>query len=94
MPHAFTESGVAMLSSVLNSEIAIQINLQIIRAFIRLRKMLGENEVLRYAIEKLEKRVSRNERDIIIAIQAIQKLINPPAPPKPNRKLGFQINKE
>jgi len=59
------------------------------RAFVRLRKMLAENEVLRYAIEKLEKRMSKNERDIILAINAIQRLIQPPAPPKPDRKMGF-----
>ena len=57
LPHAFTETGVAMLSSVLNSETAIQINLQIIRAFIRLRRMLIDHDALRLAIEGLERRM-------------------------------------
>ena len=92
MPYAFTESGVAMLSSVLNSERAIQINLQIIRAFIRLRNMLFENDALRYAIEGLEKRMKKNERDIQLALTVIQQVITRPKypdPPKPKYKIGF-----
>jgi hypothetical protein len=78
LPHAFTEAGVAMLSSVLNSDIAIQINLQIIRAFIRLRRMLSEHDALRLAIEGLERRVNRNERDIQLAIKVLQQVFFPP----------------
>ena len=89
LPHAFTEAGVAMLSSVLNSETAIQINLQIIRAFIRLRRMLIDHEALRLAIEGLERRVGKNERDIQIAIKAIQSILTPPEPSKPKIKIGF-----
>jgi hypothetical protein len=90
LPHAFTEAGVAMLSSVLNSETAIQINLQIIRAFIRLRRMLVEHDALRLAIEGLEKRVSKNERDIQIAIKAIQSILTPRVPPPAKKfKIGF-----
>ena len=92
MPYAFTENGVAMLSSVLNSEKAIQINLQIIRAFVRLRNMLLENDALRYAIEGLEKRMSKNERDIQLALTVIQQVLMPPKypePKKPKYKIGF-----
>ncbi len=89
LPHAFTEAGVAMLSSVLNSETAIQINLQIIRAFIRLRRMLIDHEALRLAIEGLERRVGKNERDIQLAIKAIQAILTPPDPPKKKFKIGF-----
>lgn len=74
MPFAFTESGVSMLSSVLNSERAIKINIQIIRAFIRLRKILEENIALRYAFEGLEKKMNENERDIELAIRGVQHL--------------------
>ena len=74
MPYAFTESGVSMLSSVLNSERAILINIQIVRAFVRLRKILEENIALRYAFEGLEKKMDENERDIQLAIRAIQHL--------------------
>ncbi len=59
LPYAFTENGVAMLSSVINSERAALINIQIIRAFVRLRRMLAENDALRYAVEGLERRVGK-----------------------------------
>ena len=89
MPYVFTEPGVAMLSSVLNSEKAIKINIQIIRAFIRLRQMLADNEALKYAVEGLERRMSKTERDVQIAFKAIKSLIEPPKIKKPQRKMGF-----
>jgi len=88
-PYAFTEQGVAMLSSVLRSPKAIEVNIQIMRAFVRLRIILSENATLRYAIEGLERRMNKNERDIQIAINAIQQLLNPPVPKKPKRRVGF-----
>ncbi len=89
LPHAFTEQGVAMLSGVLNSDRAVEINIQIMRAFVRLRQIVAENEALRYAIEGLERRVGKNERDIQIAFKAIHGILNPPVPAKPKRKIGF-----
>jgi hypothetical protein len=89
LPHAFTETGVAMLSSILNSETAIQINLQIMRAFIRLRQMLTDHEALRHAIAGLERKVNKNDREIQIAMQAIQSLLKPKETIKQNRKMGF-----
>ena len=91
MPHAFTEPGVVMLSSVLNSETAIQINLQIVRAFIRLRRMLSEHDALRFAIEGIEHRVDRNERDIQLAISMIREFLFPPEIqiPEKKQKIGF-----
>lgn len=76
MPYVFTESGVAMLSSVLNSDRAALVNVQIIRVFVRLRHMVAENETLRYAIEGLERRMGKNERNIKMAIDAIQSILN------------------
>ncbi len=92
MPHGFTEGGVAMLSSVLNSDTAIQMNIQIIRAFIHLKQMLVDHKALHYAIEGLEKRMSKNERYVQIAINAIHDLLKPPTPKplkKKNIKIGF-----
>ena len=91
MPFAFTEQGVAMLSSVLNSERAIEVNIQIMRAFVSLKRMLIENEALKFAIEGLERRVSKNERNIEIAIKTIQGILNPPVLPKPKRRMGFGL---
>jgi hypothetical protein len=88
-PHAFTESGVAMLSSVLNSQRAALVNVQIVRAFVRLRRLMADHDALRIAIEGLERRTTKSERDIQIALGALQKLLTPPLPPKPQRKIGF-----
>lgn len=90
MPHVFTECGVAMLSSVLGSEQAALINIQIMRAFVRLRQMLVDHEALRHAIEGLERRVGKNERDIQIAIKAVQSILSPAEPSRKKIKIGFR----
>jgi len=89
LPFAFTEQGVSMLSAVLNSPVAVDISIRIMRAFVRLRTILVENEALRYAVEGLERRMSKNERDIQIAIKAIQSILTPPAPPTKKVRMGF-----
>jgi hypothetical protein len=89
LPYAFTEQGVSMLSAVLNSSVAIDISIRIMRAFVRLRTILAENEALRYAVEGLERRMSKNERDIQIAIKAIQSILTPPDPPAKKNRMGF-----
>ncbi len=69
-PYAFTEQGVAMLSSVLNSEKAIQVNIQIMRAFTRLREMVSTHKELKSKIEDIEKKVNKHEKqfEIILAV--------------------------
>jgi len=92
MPYAFTENGVAMLSSVLNSETAILINIQIMRAFTQFRRIINENDAIRYAIEGLERRMKKNERDIQLALTVIQQVLSPksyPTPKKADFKIGF-----
>jgi len=89
MPYVFTEQGVSMLSAVLNSSKAVDISIRIMRAFVRLREILSKNVALRYAIEGLERRVGKNERDIQIAIGAIQQILNPPVQKKKKKKMGF-----
>ncbi len=79
----------AMLSSILRSKKAVQVNIGIMRAFIRLRQMISENEALKYAIEGLERRVSKNERNIDLAIKAIQGILEPPGSKKPKKRMGF-----
>jgi hypothetical protein len=88
-PYAFTEQGVAMLSSVLRSKKAVEVNIDIMRAFVRLRQMVVDNEALKYAIEGLERRVGKNERDIQIAIKAVQALLNPPQRTRSKKRMGF-----
>jgi len=86
-PFAFTEHGILMLSSVLNSKRAIQVNIQIMRTFTKLREMLVSNRELRHKIEEMEKKY---DRQFQIVFQAIKELLEPPTP-KPKRPIGFHI---
>ena len=83
-PYAFTEQGVAMLSSVLNSERAILVNIQIMRTFTKLRKMLLTHVELKRKIEAMEKKYDRQFR---VVFDAIRKLLTPVE--KPKRRIGF-----
>ena len=85
-PMAFTEQGVAMLSSVLNSDRAIQVNILIMRAFTRLRQMLSTHEELKRKIEAMERKYDRQFR---VVFEAIKQLIN--TEKKPKRKIGFEV---
>lgn len=78
-----------MLSAVLNSPVAADISIRIMRAFVRLRQMITDHEALRLTIEGLEKRVGKNKRDIQIAFKAIQSILAPAEQPKKRIKIGF-----
>ncbi len=84
LPHAFTEQGVAMLSSVLNSERAIQVNIQVMRAFSYLREMLETHTDLKRKIEEMEKRYNGQFQ---VVFSALRKLLY--APRKRKRMVGF-----
>jgi hypothetical protein len=84
-PYAFTEQGVAMLSSVLNSERAIQVNIEIMRAFVRLRQMLSTNAELSRKLNALEKKYDIRFKAVF---EAIHELMAPPEPKK-KRPIGF-----
>ena len=88
-PYAFTENGVAMLSSVLNSDRAIQVNIQIMRTFTRLREILATHEELRRKIEQMEKKYDGQFK---IVFEAIRQLMTPPLRPK--RKIGFDLKEK
>jgi hypothetical protein len=77
MPFAFTDYGVAMLSGVLNSETAIQINIKIMRAFTRMRQLTMQSADLRKAISTIEKRLDGHDRQIQIAFDALKSIISP-----------------
>lgn len=83
-PYAFTEQGVAMLSSVLNSERAIEANVEIMRAFVRLREMIASNKDLARRLDELEKKYDRQFK---IVFDAIRELMAPPVAPR--RRIGF-----
>jgi len=84
-PYAFTEQGVAMLSSVLRSPRAIAVNVQIMRAFVRLRRLLGEHKELAARLDALEKKYDRQFK---IVFDAIRELMSPPPEPR-KRPIGF-----
>lgn len=84
-PYAFTEQGVAMLSSVLRSSRAVQVNIEIMRAFVQLRQMLESHAALAKKLEALEKRYDAKFR---LVFDAIRELMAPPTPH--TRKIGFR----
>jgi hypothetical protein len=84
-PYAFTEHGVAMLSSVLRSERAVQVNIEIVRAFVRLRTMLAGNVELARKLAALERKYDAQFK---VVFDAIRELMEPPA--KPRRPIGFR----
>jgi hypothetical protein len=91
LPYVFTEQGVAMLSSVLRSERAVQVNVEIMRAFVRLRQLLTENAGLARRLDELE---ARYDRQFKAVFDAIRQLMAPPPPSQ--RQLGLRppIQKE
>jgi hypothetical protein len=90
-PFAFTEQGVAMLSSVLNSPQAIRVNIEIMRAFVQLREMISTNKELSRKLDELERKVATHDQSIAGLITAIRELATP-APPKPKRRIGFVVD--
>jgi hypothetical protein len=87
-PYAFTEQGVAMLSSVLHSPQAIAVNIEIMRAFVRLREMLASNKELAKRLEELEGKFQAHDQAISGILHAIRELMLPPEPQK-KRRIGF-----
>lgn len=83
-PYAFTENGVAMLSSVLNSERAIEVNIQIMRTFTKIREMLATHKELRQKIEEMEKKYDYQFKVVFDTIKQLLEPLN-----KPRKKIGF-----
>lgn len=86
LPHAFTEQGVAMLSSVLRSDRAVHVSIEIVRAFVRLRRMAGSVAELRRKLDALEQKYDAQFR---MVFDAIRELMAPPAPGE-KRRIGFR----
>jgi hypothetical protein len=89
LPYAFTEQGVAMLSSVLQSERAVKINIAIMRVFVKLREALETNRELARKFSELEQRVDKHDKEITAILEAMRQLMAPPE--KPRRKIGFHV---
>ncbi len=90
LPYAFTQEGVAMLSSVLRSERAVAVNISIMRAFVRLREMLASHAQLARRLDDLE---SKYDAQFRVVFDAIRKLMEPP-PNSARRRIGFHVRDE
>ena len=88
LPYVFTQEGVAMLSSVLNSPKAIQVNIHIMRAFVKLRSMILNNEDLRKKIEEMERKY---DKQFSLVFEAIKQLLEPP---QQTHAIGFHIHRK
>lgn len=91
-PYAFTEQGVAMLSSVLKSDRAVNVNIAIMRAFVRLREALETNRELARKFAELDERVGKHDKEIGAIIDAIRQLMAPTE--KPRREIGFHVREK
>jgi hypothetical protein len=87
-PYAFTEHGVLMLSSVLNSERAIKVNIQIMRIYTKMRELLLTHKDILLKLEQLENQVTQNSEDIQTIFAALKELLNPPQELRP--RIGFR----
>jgi len=91
-PYVFTEQGVAMLATVLNSERAIQVNIAIMRAFVRLREILSTHKELAHKLTELERKIERHDEEIKVIFDAIRQLMKPPE--TKTKKIGFRSEHE
>jgi hypothetical protein len=89
LPYAFTEHGAIMLAAVLNSPIAIEASLYVVRAFVQLRKLLRTHKELGFKLNELERKISLHDSDIHAIVAAIRELMAPPEQPK--KEIGFRV---
>jgi hypothetical protein len=90
LPWAFTEHGALMLASVLNSEVAVQASVRVVRAFVKLREMIAANAQLAAKLEEFERRLDSHDKAIVDLFAALKRLVEPPALPK-RREIGFHV---
>jgi ORF6N domain len=93
LPIAFTEHGAIMLASVLNSEIAVQASVRVVRAFVRLREMVAANAQLASKLEELEGRLDLHDEAIVDLFATLKRLLEPPQPPK-RPEIGFHVREK
>lgn len=88
LPYAFTEQGVAMLSSVLNSDRAVEVNIAIMRAFVRLREIMSTHKDLARKLAELERKLGQHDEKFAVVFEAIRQLMAPP-PARTKPRIGF-----
>ncbi len=89
-PYVFTEQGVAMLSSVINSPTAIKVNIQIIRVFTKIRKMLTDTLNLKLEIEEIKKKLTSQSKNIELVFNYLDELVEKKENPKPRKQIGYK----
>ena len=90
MPYAFTEHGVLMLSSVLKSQRAVQVNIQVMRIFTRVRQLLSDTAELRLEVEDIKKKLHSQSHNIELVFQYLDELPEKKEQPKPRKRIGFK----
>ena len=90
-PYAFTEHGTVMLANVLKSTVAVRASIQVVRAFVNLRRVVAAHGDLARSIERLERRVDRHDTDLQGVLTVLRKLVEP-APLPPKRRIGFLLS--
>lgn len=93
VPFCFTEQGVTMLSCILNSERAIQVNIQIIRIFTRIRELLTDNTELRLEVEKIKKKLEDQDKNMEVVFQYLDELLEKKENHLPRKPIGYQLGK-
>ncbi len=94
LPYAFTEQGVAMLSGILNSERAINVNIQIMRIFTRVRQLLTDNLSVKLEIEEIKKKLENQDKNIELVFSYLDELIEKQENPQPRKQIGYKRQNE
>ncbi len=94
LPFAFTEQGVAMLSSVLRSKKAIQVNIQIMMIFTKVREMLVDTLSLRLDVENIKRKLENQDKNIELVFNYLDELMEKQENPKPRKQIGYKISPE
>ena len=89
LPYVFTEHGAIMAASVLNSPNAIEISIFIVRAFVKLRRMIAEHKDLAYKINQIERTIVDHDKQILTLVRTVREIVSPKLPPK-KRRIGFK----
>jgi len=92
LPCVFTQEGIAMLSGVLRSPRAVQVNIAIMRAFVRLRKTLALHKELAHKLSELERKIENHDENIRTLFEVIHQLMTPPEPP--HKEIGFHVKED
>lgn len=94
LPYTFTEQGVAMLSGILNSERAINVNIQIMRIFTRIRQLLADNLSVKLEIEEIKKKLENQDKNIELVFSYLDELIEKQENPQPRTQIGYNLSKK